>query len=333
MSKTAKGILIAVVMAAAVGAIIWAVVRYDDTGRRGSGLSEDYNYDTAELAKVDPRLVAYRPAGQFPVGMEHAASLAVDAGGRIWVANEALIRVFSPEGQVVLERMLPGEHKPITCLSIQANRLYAAYTDKVYTAAIDVDDEAVWPTDFGKNVHITSVAADGEEVFLADWGNRQIIRCDAKGKVLGVIGKRDEAAGVPGFVVPSPYFDIAIDPNGNLRVADTGRHRIETYNRDGRYLESWGQPSGKIEDFLGCCNPCHFALMADGRFVTAEKGLPRVKIYDSAGRFECVVAPPSAFADRNRNQGQSWPVVAVAPAGAIIVLDPAAGVVMTFVKK
>ena len=34
-----------------------------------------------------------------------------------------------------------------------------------------------------------------------------------------------------------------------------------------------------MADFFGCCNPAQLAVLPDGRFVTAEKGIPRVKIY------------------------------------------------------
>ncbi len=50
-----------------------------------------------------------------------------------------------------------------------------------------------------------------------------------------------------------------------------------------------------MTDFFGCCNPAHFAVLSDGRFVTAEKGLPRIKIYSPQGKFECVVAGQEQF--------------------------------------
>ena len=88
----------------------------------------------------------------------------------------------------------------------------------------------------------------------------------------------------------------------------------------------WGESTPRIEGFFGCCNPAHFALLADGRFVTAEKGIPRVKIYDAAGKFVCVVAGPKQV-----------PVAAVDLAtdrrGRILVLDPAARSVRIFEQK
>jgi hypothetical protein len=30
---------------------------------------------------------------------------------------------------------------------------------------------------------------------------------------------------------------------------------------------------------MGCCNPACFALLSDGRIVTVEKGVPRIKVF------------------------------------------------------
>ena len=47
-----------------------------------------------------------------------------------------------------------------------------------------------------------------------------------------------------------------------------------------------------MDGFCGCCNPVNIALLSDGSFVTCEKGLVRVKVYDSDGAFVGVVAGP-----------------------------------------
>ncbi len=65
--------------------------------------------------------------------------------------------------------------------------------------------------------------------------------------------------------------------------------------------------------------------MADGRFVTMEKGARRVKIYTAAGKFECVVAGPEQFGPA------AGPVAE--DRGRILVLDPAAAMVRVFEAK
>jgi hypothetical protein len=83
-----------------------------------------------------------------------------------------------------------------------------------------------------------------------------------------------------------------------------------------------------IEGFCGCCNPTHFAFLPDGSFVTSEKGIPRVKVYDRLGRLAAVVAGPDRF--REGVQGLD---LAVDQTERILVLDPARRAVRVFVLE
>jgi hypothetical protein len=70
------------------------------------------------------------------------------------------------------------------------------------------------------------------------------------------------------------------------------------------------------EGFSGCCNPAHFTFLPDGRFVTSEKGLVRIKTYKPSGEFEGVVAAPVKFKDEGRA-----PDIATDSKGNIYALD------------
>ena len=130
--------------------------------------------------------------------------------------------------------------------------------------------------------------------------------------------------------MPSPYFDLAMAPDGLLRVADTGRRKIEAYPPDGDLELSWGESSAGIEGFAGCCNPVNFAIRPAGGFVTAEKGITRVKVYDEAGAFEGVVAAPDRFTGASDAAALD---VAVDSRGRVLVLDPDRGTVRVFLRK
>ncbi len=150
---------------------------------------------------------------------------------------------------------------------------------------------------FDERSVITSLAVLGENVYVADAGNRIVYHCNTEGQILNKIGDKNESKGVPGYVIPSPYFDLALDDNGLLWVANPGRHNLENYNVDGSMRTSWGKASFKIEGFTGCCNPAQFAILADNSFITSEKGMPRIKLYDQHGQFKGVVASPDMFKD------------------------------------
>ena len=83
--------------------------------------------------------------------------------------------------------------------------------------------------------------------------------------------------------------------NGLVHVVNPGRHRIESY-LDGHFEGFWGKPENSAEGFCGCCNPVALAMLPDQRFITAEKFIPRVKVYSADGKFVGVVAGAEVFA-------------------------------------
>jgi hypothetical protein len=110
-----------------------------------------------------------------------------------------------------------------------------------------------------------------------------------KGEVESMIGKTGEP-----FVLPSPYFDAALTSDNTLYIANTGNRRIETRRPDGTLVRYFGLPGTAPDAFSGCCNPAHFAIIPGG-FVTAEKGLNRLKILDERGTFVEFVSSENRF--------------------------------------
>jgi hypothetical protein len=100
---------------------------------------------------------------------------------------------------------------------------------------------------------------------------------------------------------------------------------MEAYTRDGELQRFFGSAGSAIEQFLGCCNPSNFAILSDGRIVTAEKGVPRVKVYSPQGALESVVAAPSQFGDNNSGLD-----LATDSQGRVLVLEPGLQVIRVF---
>jgi hypothetical protein len=134
--------------------------------------------------------------------------------------------------------------------------------------------------------------------------------------------------------VPSPYFDLEIGRDNLLWVTNPGNHRIEAYTFDGHLEASWGEASFGIGGFCGCCNPSYFTILPDGRFVTSEKGLARVKVNSAKGAFESVVAGADAFSKyfQNVNSLPAALDVAADSTGRIFVADSLGGAVRIFEK-
>jgi uncharacterized cupin superfamily protein len=93
-----------------------------------------------------------------------------------------------------------------------------------------------------------------------------------------------------------------------------------------------------ITGFCGCCNPINFALLPDGRYVTCEKGLPRVKIYSATGEFQSVVAGGESFAENARACGPfdctaGGLDAAVDSQGHVYILDMVTGDIRVMQRK
>lgn len=325
------GVMIA--LAVVVGAV--AVLGVDPWGEPG-GPNEGIDDGLARLRKIDPALIQYRQTGELPVRMQAVRALAVGPDDRIYVGGDKAIQVFEPGGDRLLEIVLDGEPK---CLAVGAagsgdaggaghvapGRVYVGVGDHVELFDEQGKREATWDG-LGRNAVLTSLAVAEQDVFVADAGNRVVWHYDASGKRKGQIGKRDDQRGIPGFAIPSPYFDVAVAPDGLLRVVNPGALRIEAYTFEGDLETSWTRRSSVLEGFFGCCNPAHFAVFADGRLVTAEKGIARVKVYDDNLKFICVVSGPEQLDVEAAD-------VAVDGRDRILFLDPKAKSVRVFEHK
>jgi len=330
--------LVGVLVALAVVVAIAAVARLDVFGRRGSRLGKGFRYDIEELTKVDPKLILYEErGGVIETGFTASHAVAVDTKGSIYVAGDRAIRRFSDQGVILGQIDLAGEPG---CLAVLADgTTYVGLKDHVEIYDAQGQRKASWES-LGPDAHLTSIAISDANVFVADAGNRVVVRCDISGNLVAQIGKKDSSRNVPGFVIPSPYFDLVVSQDGLLRVVNPGRRRIEAYTFDGDIEFWWGTGSVNIEGFCGCCNPVNIAVLPDGGYVTCEKGLTRVKTYDSEGQFVGVVAAPHQLVRDGDLRVCNLPEecqaggfdVAVDSAGRIFVLDTIKNVIRIFSK-
>jgi hypothetical protein len=195
-----------------------------------------------------------------------------------------------------------------TCIAVgEDGFLYAGYSDHIKVFDFRSDwKHARWDVPSEK-AFLTSIAVDEWYVYTADAGSRRIWRYNKEGGEPLEIGKKDWANGVRGFYVPSPFFDIAISrSDGSLWAVNPGYHALENYRPDGMPLSMWENSGFNIEGFSGCCNPAHFALLPDGGFVTAEKGLPRVKIHNVSVKMDAstylIRAATRSVCSRRKNE-------------------------------
>jgi len=277
-----------------------------------------FEYDVSSYADVDPEHVTFKEIDRLTLDITDPSALAVGPDDRIYVAGENGVAVFGPEGKEVARYTVKGRPD---CLAVCPDKkLLLGMRDHIEVFDADGAPLAVWPT-LDDQAYLTSITADEENVFAADAGNRVILRYDYAGKLLGRIGEPDAAREIPGFVVPSPYFDVALDPQGMLWAVNPGKHGFENYRPNGDLVSSWYRSGMGLDAFCGCCNPIHLAFRSDGSFVTAEKGLNRVKVYSPDTKFLAVVAPPEAFGDPESDIGPPVKDLAVDQRDRVLVLD------------
>lgn len=331
----------AAVVAAALVAVV-VLLRTDTTGT-GSGPPQ-FNYDLETVRKTNPALIRYRQVRKLDTGLAVAYALARSRDGRLYVggadaAGKGLIRVADDDRGAAFVT-LASTDRPVTCLALGDGLIYAGMTGEVLVLGPAGQVQRSWS--FPDKATLTSIAvAPGGDVFIAEYTHRCIHRMTSDGRRVGQITGTDGEGNQDGFVLPSPHFDIAVQAGTDgpqLVVANPGRHRLEVRDLDGHFISAWGRSGIDIESFCGCCNPVNFALLADGRVVTAEKGLPRVKVMRAGGALDGVVVGaesfPVAYACINRNDCMDPGMdVAVGAGGEILVLEPHTKQVLVFAEK
>ncbi len=279
---------------------------------------EDYN-------RIDPDLIRYHQTQAVKIPGQQPRALCVGRNDNFFVAVDSNVIKFNAFGSI--EQVFPVGAQ-VNCLTISpTGDLYLGYKARI--AVLNQATQSVTGlVDLPATSHLTSLAVDQNYLFAADAGMRIVNQYDHRGGIVRTLGGRDDASGRLGFIVPSPFFDLVIGSKDRLWIVNPGQHVIEKYRADGELVSQWGEWSAKLKGFCGCCNPTHIALMPDGRFVTSEKGLVRVKLYTADGKFDRVVAGPENF---SRNAiGLD---LAVDSNGRILVLDPGAQQVRIFQPK
>jgi len=258
----------------------------------------------------------FSETGQIATGFDVPRGIAIGPELRLFVVGDKALHIVNPEGQYTEQKLdgTPG------CIGISKDSvLYIGMGDHIVVTDNCGRLQASWEP-LPEGSVITSVAVHEDDVWVADAGMKVIHHFDKKGKLLGDLGV--------GLQVPSPHLDVAVAKDGRVWIANPGKHQLEEYGGEGNILRSWGVVNSELAGFTGCCNPTDFAFLPDGRIVTAEKGIARVKVYSADGVLDALVAGPEDFAP-----GDVGLDLATDANGRIFVLDPLAHNVRIFSAK
>ena len=321
--KRQRAVTAAVVVVSVAGILYFGARAIRESSSRNR--PNPFEYDLERFKESGAGLVRYAETGGIRVERANVTAIAVGPDDRLYVAGDDAVLIFDTCGAV--EATIAVE-TPAGCLAVDKNGdLYLGLGNHVEVRRGGGGAKSDWESP-GEKAILTSIALSSARVFVADAGSRVVWEYDKSGRRVNKIGAKDESRDIPGFIIPSPFFDVAVDPDGFLWAANPGRHLLQNFTPDGNIRTSWGKSSMKVEGFGGCCNPTHFAVLEDGSFVTSEKGLARVKVYDRLGDLVSVVAAPDAF-----DPGTVGLDLAVDASQRIYVLDPRRKMVRIFEKQ
>ena len=119
-------------------------------------------------------------------------------------------------------------------------------------------------------------------VFVTDARNKEICQYTIEGYFVRFIKSPQ------GFIIPSHTFDIEAW-NDTVYVVNSGRHLIESYTLDGKFIAAFGGSGAEAGSFVGCCNPAYISFTPEGNLVTSEKGNPRIALFDQDGTFKKII--------------------------------------------
>ena len=154
--------------------------------------------------------------------------------------------------------------------------------------------------EIGKNSYGFMFAAQvridpNDNIWVVDQMTEMVMKFDPQGRIAMLLGRKAENVTVParpttgdGAGRPTDVFsrptDVAWDAAGNIFVADgMGNARIAKFDKDGRFVKSWGK---KGKDNGQFANVRSIAVDAQGNVYAADGGNKRVQVFDNNGNFK-----------------------------------------------
>ncbi len=315
-----KNITRFVIILATIGALYFGYRAISDNN---SAQENPFEYNIEHFKKSDSSLHHYTEMASIKLDDNEWRGIAVDAKDQIYISGKNRLLIFAQQ-KLLTEYALEGTG---LCLAVDTDgKIFVGMGDQIAVYSVQVSCNPRIKLE-GNRPLATSLAVSDRFLYVADAGGHIVWQLDKEGNILQRIGKKDKERDIPGFVIPSPFFDVAIDPDNFLWVANPGRHSLENYSPDGGIRSSWGFYAMELEGFCGCCNPTHIAILPDGSFVTSEKGIARVKVYNRIGVLTSVVAPAAQF-----DEGTEGLDLAIDSMEQIYILDPKRREVRIFKK-
>ncbi|HET9801881.1 MAG TPA: peptidyl-alpha-hydroxyglycine alpha-amidating lyase family protein [Candidatus Acidoferrum sp.] len=183
---------------------------------RGNTTGPAYGAAAAQLLEFDQRGVFQREIGHNLYAWSYAHTVKIDPQDNIWVTDKGsdVVVKFTPEGKVA---MVFGRKQEAS--------------DEGTGPLKEV--EPPLPPEDGLFRQVTDVAWDSAgNTYISDgYVNSRVAKVDKDGNWLKSWGEPGDKPGQ--FRTP---HSIAVDAQDNIYVADRGNHRIQVFDKDGKFL-------------------------------------------------------------------------------------------------
>ncbi len=281
-----------------LGIIILMVVMDFSSSRFDKMPENKYELNLDSLKGIGKYPISYNEVKQINLSSFKAKSIEV-YNHHIYIANDSSVRIISEDGKLI--KIIQTEPNLRTLKYVKNIGLILVHK-KYFTILDSAGNELSKSNIESEKSVFTSVACYNDSlIIIADAGLRLVHIYDLKSnKQSSIKGFYSSENDHLGFIVPSPNFDLVINSDNELWVVNPGIHALQQYNLKGDLLDFWKKETNSIEGFTGCCNPAHIAVLENGDFVTSEKGLVRIKIYNKKGDLQSIVAPPKSFTDKGQ---------------------------------
>lgn len=129
------------------------------------------------------------------------------------------------------------------------------------------------------------VVAPNGTAYVLDTGNSRVLKIDSSGKILASWGSRTlEGQTPPAAGTLNEPWGIALDPQGNVFVADTWNHRIQKFDGEGKFLLEWGTGGLSADGPDRFWGPRGVAISPNGKVYITDTGNRRVSVFDLQGK-------------------------------------------------
>jgi DNA-binding beta-propeller fold protein YncE len=167
--------------------------------------------------------------------------------------------------------------KPINITIDRGGTKYITDTEKNQVLVFDREDRFVRAYGIKDQFKPGDVAVSGDRIYVTDLEHHEVHVLDKQsGSLLFKFGKAGSKDGELFFPT-----NIALGPDGNLYITDTGNFRVQKFTLDGRLIRTYGIIGTGLGQFA---RPKGVALDREGRIYVVDAAFENIQIFDQEGK-------------------------------------------------